>query len=170
MMKLNEKLAKINIEFSQILEEYIEKERNNKGCEMMCLAIDKFVNKEFKIGLNLIDDDYVEENNIFNKKLEILQERLENLSDKLKNEVEKDILDLSEYEVNKILNTYFAYLFYSFSVSLLLEYGLHVFSIFCCSNFSIIVSIFSSRKNIVAFLYSHSQYTFKLSLHACKSH
>ena len=37
--------------------------------------------------------------------------------------------------VIKILNTYFAYLFYSFSVSLLLEYGLHVFSIYCCSKF-----------------------------------
>lgn len=104
-MLVYEKLAKINIEFSQILEEYLETERNNKGCEMMCLAIDEFVNKEFKIGLNLIDDDYVEENNIFNKKLEILQERLEKLSDKLKNEIEKDILDLSKYEVNKILNT-----------------------------------------------------------------
>lgn len=104
-MLVYEKLAKINIEFSRVLQEYLETERNNKGCEMMCLIIDRFVNKEFKIGLNLIDDDYVEENNIFNKNLEKLQERLEELSDKLKNEVEKDILDLSEYEVNKILNT-----------------------------------------------------------------
>ena len=104
-MLVYEKLSKINVEFSQILQEFLETERNNKGSEMMCSAIDGFINKEFKIGLNLIDDDYSAEYDIFNKNLELLQEKLEKLSDELKSEVEKDILDLSEYELNKILST-----------------------------------------------------------------
>ena len=104
-MLVYEKLSKINVEFSQILQEFLETERNNKGSEMMCSAIDGFINKEFKIGLNLIDDDYSAEYDIFNKNLELLQEKLEKLSDELKSEVEKDILDLSEYELNKISST-----------------------------------------------------------------
>ena len=104
-MLVYEKIAKIDTEFSKILEEYLKTERNNNGCEMMCFAIDKFANKEFKIGLNLIDDDYRELNNIFNKKLEELQEKLEKLSDKLKKVVNIEFFDLSEYEVNKILYT-----------------------------------------------------------------
>ena len=104
-MLVYEKLSKINVEFSQILQEFLETERNNKGSERMCSAIDGFINKEFKIGLNLIDDDYSAEYDIFNKNLELLQEKLEKLSDELKSEVEKDILDLSEYELNKILST-----------------------------------------------------------------
>ena len=54
-------------------------------------------------NINLLK--YKLEYDIFNKNLELLQEKLEKLSDGLKKEVEKDILDLSEYEVNKILNT-----------------------------------------------------------------
>ena len=43
------KLAKQNIEFFEKLEEYIETEKNNPGCIMMCSAIDKFMKKSLSL-------------------------------------------------------------------------------------------------------------------------
>lgn len=71
------KLASQNAEFSKILEEYLETEKNEPGCNMMCSIIDKFINKKFQAGLTLADKDYIEDYKIFNAKITRLKEELD---------------------------------------------------------------------------------------------
>lgn len=45
----------------------------------MCSVIDRFINKKFKVGLTLVDKDYLEDYKIFNDKKLLLQEELDKL-------------------------------------------------------------------------------------------
>lgn len=71
------KLASQNAEVSKILEEYLEAEKNEPGCSMMCSIIEKFINKKFQAGLTLADKDYIEDYKIFNAKITRLKEELD---------------------------------------------------------------------------------------------
>lgn len=97
------KIARKNLEFSQILKEYLHAERNNIGCNMMCDVIDKFVDKEFEIGLTLVDEEYLEEYNVFAKRLELLQDKLEKLSCELKEELGEGFCVYSKSNLKRYL-------------------------------------------------------------------
>jgi len=91
------KFTNQNIKFSKKLEEYIETEKNNPGCNMMCDAIDKFMTKEFGTGLTLIDEKYVEDYNKFNQKIFLLQKELQELSKKIEKEKNVSKRELKNY-------------------------------------------------------------------------
>lgn len=100
-------LAKQNLELSKKLKEYIEVERNEIGCKIMCLVIDRFMKKEFKVGLTLIDDDYSKEYKAFNTKITLLKEKLKELSWDL----EDDLIDNSNNELKELLKVDKKYLY-----------------------------------------------------------
>lgn len=81
------KIAKQNIEIANILREYIEAERNEQGCNMMCSAIDKFIGKEFATGLTLLDEEYSEDYNKHQQKIIASQKELQAMSSELKLDV-----------------------------------------------------------------------------------
>lgn len=97
------KVSNLSKEFAQKLEEYLKTERNNPGCHMMCLVIDKFIAKEFKAGLTLVDEEYLEEDKRFSQKIILLQKELEELSKKLK--LESKLANYSNSELKELLNT-----------------------------------------------------------------
>ena len=76
------KISNQDLEFSKILNEYLEVERNNPGCKMICSVIDKFIKKDLIYGLNIVDDEYSKEYDAFNNKLNSLKLKLEELSKK----------------------------------------------------------------------------------------
>ena len=82
-MLIYKKLSNNSLEFSKLLKEYLHLERNNIGCAMMCKTIDSFINKEFKTGLTLADEDFFTEYDAFNKKIILLQKELEKISNNL---------------------------------------------------------------------------------------
>ncbi|MEI3394703.1 MAG: NIF family HAD-type phosphatase [Clostridia bacterium] len=86
-MLMYKKMSKQDLEFYKILNEYLEVERNNPGCNMICSVIDKFIKKDLIYGLNIVDDEYSKEYDIFNNKLNSLKVELEKLSNKFE---EKD--------------------------------------------------------------------------------
>lgn len=90
------KIANHNLEFSQKLAEYLETERNNPGCQMMCAVIDKFIDKDFVPGLTLVDEEYQEYDENFRQKILRLQNELKQLSGKLKIEVNYNKKELKE--------------------------------------------------------------------------
>lgn len=98
-------IASKSLGFSQMLEKYLQTERSDMGCRMMCTAIDKFINKEFKAGLTLIDEEFLAEYNMFSKRTTLLREELEKFSYELKEELDDDIFDFSTNELKEILNT-----------------------------------------------------------------
>lgn len=98
------KIASKSLGFSQMLEKYLQTERSNIGCSMMCAAIDKFINKEFKAGVTLIDEDFSAEYNVFSKRIVLLQEELEKFSYELKEELEEDVFDFSISELKELLS------------------------------------------------------------------
>lgn len=98
-------IASKSLGFSQMLEKYLQIERSDMGCRMMCTAIDKFINKEFKAGLTLIDEEFSAEYNMFSKRTTLLREELEKFSYELKEELDDDIFDFSTNELKEILNT-----------------------------------------------------------------
>lgn len=98
-------IASKSLGFSQMLEKYLQTERSDMGCRMMCTAIDKFINKEFKAGLTLIDEEFSAEYNMFSKRTTLLREELEKFSYELKEELDDDIFDFSTNELKEILNT-----------------------------------------------------------------
>lgn len=72
-----EEIAKQNKAFAQRLKEYLNLERNDPGCEMMCSAIENFLNKKFKKGLTLLDNKYSQKYQEFNKEIAMLKKELE---------------------------------------------------------------------------------------------
>ena len=94
------KASSQNQELSEKLKEYIELERNNIGCLLMCSAIDRFINKEFKAGLTLVDEVYIEEYNVFDRKISLLQEQLEKVSLEMNNQ----LFNCEEDDLKQILN------------------------------------------------------------------
>lgn len=73
------KIASKNPKVAEKLEEYLETEKNEPGCNMMCSVIDKFINKKFQAGLTLADEEYLENYKIFSDKILLLQEELDKL-------------------------------------------------------------------------------------------
>ena len=86
-MLLYKKISNQDLEFSKKLNEYVKVERNNPGCNMICSVIDKFIKKDLIYGLNIVDDEYSKEYNVFNNRLKALKLELEELSNKFE---EKD--------------------------------------------------------------------------------
>lgn len=73
------KLASQRPEVAEKLEEYLNAEKNEPGCSMMCSIIDKFINKKFQAGLTLVDEDYLEDYEAYSNKISLLQEELDKL-------------------------------------------------------------------------------------------
>lgn len=94
------KASNQNIDFARILNEYIEIEKDNPGCQFMCSVIDKFINKKFVAGLTLEDENYIEDYNKFNKKITLLKEAIEKISGKL----EENFSDYTDTEFKEYLN------------------------------------------------------------------
>lgn len=81
-MLMYKKMSNKDLEFSKKLNEYLEVERSNPGCNMICSVIDKFIKKDLIYGLNIVDDEYSKEYNVFNNRLKALKLELEELSNK----------------------------------------------------------------------------------------
>ena len=86
-MLMYKKISNQDLEFSKILNEYLEVERSNPGCKMICSVIDKFIKKDLRYGLNIVNEEYSKEEDVFNNKLNSLKLELEELSNKFE---EKD--------------------------------------------------------------------------------
>ena len=46
---------------------------------MICSVIDNFIKKDLVYGLNIVDDEYLEEYDVFNNKLNLLKSKLEKI-------------------------------------------------------------------------------------------
>lgn len=86
-MLMYKKISNKDLKFSKKLNEYLEAERSNPGCNMICSVIDKFIKKDLIYGLNIVDDEYSKEYDVFNNRLKALKLELEELSNKFE---EKD--------------------------------------------------------------------------------
>ena len=86
-MLMYKKISNKDLKFSKKLNEYLEAERSNPGCNMICSVIDKFIKKDLIYGLNIVDDEYSKENDVFNNRLKALKLELEELNNKFE---EKD--------------------------------------------------------------------------------
>lgn len=86
-MLMYKKISNKDLKFSKKLNEYLEVERSNPGCNMICSVIDKFIKKDLIYGLNIVDDEYSKEYDVFNNRLKALKLELEELSNKFE---EKD--------------------------------------------------------------------------------
>lgn len=73
----------------------------------MCLVIDKFINKDFKAGITLVDDDYSKEYKLFNTKISSLKDELKEISWDL----EKELIDDLDDKLKDLLNTDKKYLY-----------------------------------------------------------
>ena len=67
---------------------------------MMWTAIEKFVNKKFKVGLTLVDKNYLKEYEIFNKERSILKENLKEFNCNL----EEEIIDYIDSKLKQLLS------------------------------------------------------------------
>ena len=76
-MLMYKKISNQDLEFSKILNEYLEVERSNPGCKMICSVIDKFIKKDLRYGLNIVNEEYSKEEDVFNNKLNSLKLELE---------------------------------------------------------------------------------------------
>lgn len=70
-------------EIAKKLEQYLEIERNEPGCHMMCSVIDKFMSKSFSPGVTIVDEDYSEEYDLFRDKRDTLKKDLDELVGKI---------------------------------------------------------------------------------------
>lgn len=86
-MLMYKKISNKDLKFSKKLNEYLEAERSNPGCNMICSVIDKFIKKDLIYGLNIVNDEYSKEYDVFNNRLKALKLELEELSNKFE---EKD--------------------------------------------------------------------------------
>lgn len=100
------KLASEKIEIKQKLEQYLEFERKEPGCHIICSVIDEFINKSFMPGLTLMDDKYSEEYNLFVNQRNTLNKELKDLV----NDTKKQLLKYSESELSELSETLKAYL------------------------------------------------------------
>lgn len=93
-----------NIEIAQRLKEYLELERNEPGCHMMCSAIDKFMSKSFEPGLTLVDEEYSEKYREFQEKRDELEKQLDELTWRLEQELGEDF-EYSDSELEEYMRT-----------------------------------------------------------------
>ena len=105
-MLMYKKISNKDLKFSKKLNEYLEAERSNPGCNMICSVIDKFIKKDLIYGLNIVDDEYSKEYDVFNNKLNSLKLELEELSNKFE---EKDFKYTTD-ELKKYICKYRKYL------------------------------------------------------------
>lgn len=94
-MLIYKKIANSNISFAKVLNQYIETERENPGCEFMCSVIDKFINKKFVSGLAIEDENYKGEYDKFREKITLLKEKIEKISSPLEEQISN--IELKEY-------------------------------------------------------------------------
>lgn len=97
-MLMYKKISNKDLKFSKKLNEYLEAERSNPGCNMICSVIDKFIKKDLIYGLNIVDDEYSKEHDVFNNRLKALKLELEELSNKFeKKEFKYTTEELKKY-------------------------------------------------------------------------
>lgn len=97
-MLMYKKISNKDLKFSKKLNEYLEAERSNTGCNMICSVIDKFIKKDLIYGLNIVDDEYSKEYDVFNNRLKALKLELEELSNKFeKKEFKYTTEELKKY-------------------------------------------------------------------------
>lgn len=97
-MLMYKKISNKDLKFSKKLNEYLEAERSNPGCNMICSVIDKFIKKDLIYGLNIVDDEYSKEYDVFNNRLKALKLELEELSNKFeKKEFKYTTEELKKY-------------------------------------------------------------------------
>lgn len=68
--------AKQDNSFFSELQELLEIVRSEPGCDIMCLAIDNFIEKEFEQGLTIVDEKYSQEYAAFQNKRDELLEKM----------------------------------------------------------------------------------------------
>ena len=88
-------------EIAQRLEKYLELERNNPGCLMMCSLIDNFIHKEFSPGLILADQQYSLEYEKFDKQISLLTRELGELTYELE-ESGEELFGYSDSELEEL--------------------------------------------------------------------
>lgn len=88
-------LAKNNPEFAELFKQYIELEREEPGCNIMCLVIDSYINKEFESGLKLVDEEYKEKYSVYHDKKSSLNHDLNDMARDCADEIDEE--ELIEY-------------------------------------------------------------------------
>ncbi len=101
-MSRYKKAASQNPEIVQKLEEYLELERNNPGCGMMCSVIDTFMNKKFTPGLTLADEEYSEKYEQFSEQLDSLSIELNDFAFELEEQTGDELFGYSDSELRKL--------------------------------------------------------------------
>lgn len=96
-----------NKDLSKKMKEYIELERNNPCCLMICSVIDKFLNKDFIAGLILEDENYIEEYKKYDNKISMLKQELEKFNIYL----DKDLFNYEQEELKMFLNADMKYVY-----------------------------------------------------------
>ena len=96
-------IADQNPKFAQKLKEYLEIEKNEPGCHIMCSVIDDFMSKEFKPGLTLADEQYFTEyNKLFYQKISSLEEELEDMEYEISHQTGKSIFEHIDSELAEV--------------------------------------------------------------------
>lgn len=96
------KISKTNPEIAKKLEQYLELERKNPGCSMMCSVIDTFMEKEFIPGLTLADEGYSKEYDNFYNEKEAIEEELEDIAWNLQEQTGEELFGYSENELKEL--------------------------------------------------------------------
>lgn len=99
------KVALQSHEVAQKLEQYLEIERNNPGCEMMCSLIDTFMNEDFVPGLTLADKQYSAQYDEFRRQLNLLTDELDELVYELEEKTGEELVEDSDNELQSYLAT-----------------------------------------------------------------
>lgn len=85
-------------ELSKMLIEYLQRLRNENGCLIMSSVIDDFIRREYKPGLNFIDNQYKGDYQQYKKETDELSEKMNDKVYNLVKELRSDGLDLIEIE------------------------------------------------------------------------
>lgn len=96
------KAARQKIEIGQKLAQYLELEKGEPGCQMMCSVIDSFMSKEFAPGLTLVDEEYSEKYRLFQEKREELEEQLDELAWELEQQTGEELFGYSDSELAEL--------------------------------------------------------------------
>ncbi len=80
--------AKRDDELAELVSDYLHILRDENGCEIMCSAIDDFMQKEYERGITFVDDRYEAEYKEYKKSVygvsDEIEDRMYDLEDKLK--------------------------------------------------------------------------------------
>ena len=64
---------------NKYIQDYLEIENTNPGCEMIIESIEYFMNKNFKIGLTLLDKIFSKEYSIYENKIHEIEKKIDSL-------------------------------------------------------------------------------------------